>query len=188
MRGGPPPRPVSGRVMAAPRSQRRFLLRLWLCWSRRCRRGGRRGAGLRVDDPKAERIDVLPARFELINRKSEAGVVGATFRLKKALSGWTEDYDVVLLDTRPELGHLVQMAIVAADTVLIVAAPEHDAVAAAVRDFVVRPAANLANRGRAGGRRQRSTGSSWRVWRRRWASWSGTCARRGRYWMVRKRR
>lgn len=98
---------------------------------------------------EAERIDVLPSRFDLINRESEAGVVGATFRLKKALAGWTGEYDVVLIDTRPDLGHLVQMAMAAADTVLIVAAPEYDAVEAAVRvrDFVVRHAADLANPG-----------------------------------------
>lgn len=101
------------------------------------------------DAPEAERIDVLPARFDLINRETEAGVVGAVRRLIKALSGWSDQYDVILIDTRPDLGHLVQMSLAAADTVLIVAVPEYDAVEAAVRvrDFVAEHAADLTNQG-----------------------------------------
>lgn len=97
--------------------------------------------------PEGERIDVLPARFDLINRESEAGVVGAVRRLTKALSGWTDVYDVVLIDTRPDLGHLVQMAFAAADTVIIPSDPNYDSVEAAirVRDFVSLHAADLMN-------------------------------------------
>ena len=71
----------------------------------------------------------------------------------KALDGWSERYDVVLIDTRPDLGHLVQMSLAAADTVLIVAAPEYDAVEAAVRvrDFVTEHSADLTNDGLAVG-------------------------------------
>ena len=99
------------------------------------------------DTTEAERIDVLPARFDLINRETEAGVVGAVRRLVKALSNWSESYDVILIDTRPDLGHLVQMSLAAADTVLIVAEPEYDAVEAAVRvrDFITEHAGDLAN-------------------------------------------
>lgn len=97
--------------------------------------------------PEAELIDVLPSRFDLVNRETEAGVVGAVRRLKKALEGWIEDYDVVLIDTPPSLGHLTQMAMAAADSVLIPASAQYDAVEAAIRvsDFVARHAADLAN-------------------------------------------
>lgn len=97
--------------------------------------------------PEGERIDVLPSRFDLINRESEAGVVGAVRRLTKALHGWVDEYDVVLIDTRPDLGHLVQMALAASDTVLIPCDPNYDSIEAAirVRDFVARHSADLMN-------------------------------------------
>lgn len=97
--------------------------------------------------PEGELIDVLPSRFDLINRESEAGVVGAVRRLTKALTGWTSEYDVVLIDTRPDLGHLVQMALAASDTVLIPCDPNFDSIEAAirVRDFVARHSADLMN-------------------------------------------
>ena len=44
-----------------------------------------------------ERIRVLPARFELENRISEAGTVGAVKRLKRALAG-CDDRRITLLD------------------------------------------------------------------------------------------
>ncbi|KRE28234.1 ParA family protein [Agromyces sp. Soil535] len=96
---------------------------------------------------EAENIDVLPSRFDLINRETEAGVVGAVRRLTKALEGWIEDYDVVLIDTRPDLGHLVQMALAAAHTVIIPTDPNYDSVEAAIRvsDFVERHAVDMAN-------------------------------------------
>ncbi|MDM7886597.1 AAA family ATPase [Curtobacterium sp. RHCKG23] len=97
--------------------------------------------------PEGELIDVLPSRFDLINRESEAGVVGAVRRLTKALDGWTHRYDVVLIDTRPDLGHLVQMAFAASHSVLIPCDPNYDSIEAAirVRDFVTRHSADLAN-------------------------------------------
>ncbi|MGV8970400.1 MAG: ParA family protein [Microbacteriaceae bacterium] len=96
---------------------------------------------------EAKHIDVLPARFDLINRESEAGVVGAMRRLTKSLEGWTEDYDVILIDTRPDLGHLVQLAMAAADHVIIPTDPNYDSVEAAIRvsDFVARHAIDIAN-------------------------------------------
>jgi len=99
--------------------------------------------------PEARYIDVLPARFDLGNREHEAGAVGAVRRLRKALRGWTEDYDVILIDTRPDLGHLVQMALAAADTALIVTTPEYDPIEGAVRvrDFVQRHAEDIGNEG-----------------------------------------
>ncbi|WP_159600065.1 ParA family protein [Agromyces humi] len=96
---------------------------------------------------EAELIDVLPARFDLINRESESGVLGAVRRLKKALDGWVDDYDFVLIDTRPDLGHLVQMAMAAAHYVIIPTEPGYDGVEAAIRvsDFVSQHAVDLAN-------------------------------------------
>jgi chromosome partitioning protein len=96
---------------------------------------------------EAELIDVLPSRFDLINRETEAGVVGATRRLRRALSGWTDEYDVILIDTRPDLGHLVQMSFAAADNVLIPTDPNYDSIEGAirVRDFVGRHAVDLVN-------------------------------------------
>lgn len=96
---------------------------------------------------EAELIDVLPARYDLINRESEAAVLGAVRRLKRSLDGWTDAYDVILIDTRPDLGHLVQMAFAAADSVLIPTDPAYDSFEAAIRvsDFVERHAVDLVN-------------------------------------------
>lgn len=98
---------------------------------------------------EADMIDLIPSRFDLINRETEAGQVGAVRRLKRALEEWSDDYDVVLIDTPPSLGHLVQMALAVADTVLIPFDPTYDAVEAAIRlrDFVQMHAEDLANPG-----------------------------------------
>lgn len=98
--------------------------------------------------PEAELIEVIPARFDLINREGEAGGVGAVRRLKKALGGgWTDRYDAVLIDSRPDLGHLVQMAMAAADVVVIPCDAGYDGVEGAirVRDFVTAHAEDLSN-------------------------------------------
>lgn len=96
---------------------------------------------------EAELIDLIPSRPDLGNRETEAGVVGAARRLKKALLGWTDDYDVVLIDTPPSLGHLTQLAMAAADDVLIPVAADYDAVEGSHRvdDFVRVHGADLAN-------------------------------------------
>lgn len=96
---------------------------------------------------EARLIDVVPARFDLINREGEAGNVGAVRRLKKALTGWTDTYDVVLIDSRPDLGHLVQMAMAAADVVLIPSDAGFDAVEGAIRvsDFISAHAEDITN-------------------------------------------
>jgi cellulose biosynthesis protein BcsQ len=88
--------------------------------------------------PYAERVDVVPARFDLDNRVSEAGTVGAVGRLRRTLDGADDDYDVTLIDCPPTLGHLTQLGFAASDHVLIVVEPEYDSVEGAlrVRDFV----------------------------------------------------
>lgn len=99
------------------------------------------------DAPEAQLIDLIPARFDLLNREAEAGAVGAVRRLVKALDGWSDEYDVVLIDTRPDLGHIVQMSFAAAHAVLLVTEPEYDGVEAAVRvrDFVAEHAIDITN-------------------------------------------
>jgi cellulose biosynthesis protein BcsQ len=85
-----------------------------------------------------EHIDVLPARYDLEARVSEAGTLGAHERLDRALGGVAEDYDTVFLDCAPSLGHLTQLGLAAADTVVLVLRPEYDHLQGAirVRDFI----------------------------------------------------
>lgn len=94
-----------------------------------------------------ERIDVIPARFDLENRVSEAAVLGAVGRLRRALSGVDDEYDVTLIDCPPSLGHLTQLGLAAADVALCTVEPEYDGVEGAVRfrDFVVTQADELKN-------------------------------------------
>lgn len=99
------------------------------------------------DAPYAERIRLCPARLELENRMSEAGVVGAHRRLVRALQGADDGFDYTLLDCPPSLFHLAQLGLAAADVALIVTEPEYDAYEAAirVRDFIAHRAADLGN-------------------------------------------
>jgi chromosome partitioning protein len=78
------------------------------------------------DHELAERIDLLPSRYDLENRMSEAGVLGAVQRLATVLDGADDDYDVVLIDCPPSLGHLTQMGLAAADHAVCVLQPEYD--------------------------------------------------------------
>ncbi|MFJ3366457.1 ParA family protein [Streptomyces anthocyanicus] len=95
----------------------------------------------------ASRIILAPARLELENRMSEAGVVGAWRRLAKGLEGADDHVDYTLIDCPPSLFHLTQLALAAADSVVIVTEPEYDSAEAAgrVRDFIAQRAVELAN-------------------------------------------
>lgn len=90
------------------------------------------------DAPYSDLIDVIPARFDLENRISEAGIVGAVLRLQRAMVGVDDDYDVTLFDCPPSLGHLTQLALAAADAAVCTVEPEYDSVEGALRyrDFV----------------------------------------------------
>lgn len=92
-------------------------------------------------------VDLLPARVDLENRISEAATVGAVRRLRKALAGWTDTYDIVLIDTPPSLGHLTQMALAASDAAVCVTQPEFDSVEGMTRfrSFVEEHAEDIAN-------------------------------------------
>ncbi|WP_426624425.1 ParA family protein [Leifsonia sp. McL0607] len=97
---------------------------------------------------EASYIDVLAARLDLINREGEAGQVGALRRLKKALDGgWTDKYDWILFDNKPDLGHLVQLSLAATDYVLVPSTLDFDAVAGAieVRQFIAEHADDMMN-------------------------------------------
>src|SRR5690625_1557630 len=83
--------------------------------------------------PYGEAIGLVPSRFDLENRVSEAGVLGAVTRLRHALDGADEGYDLVLIDCPPSLGHLTQLALAAATHALVVVQPEYDAVEGAMR-------------------------------------------------------
>jgi chromosome partitioning protein len=101
------------------------------------------------DAEYAGRIALAPARLELENRLSEAGVVGAVRRLAKALDGADDRFDYTLIDCPPSLFHLTQMGLAAVHDVLIVSEPEYDSIEAAVRvrDFVDERAVDLTNPG-----------------------------------------
>ena len=94
----------------------------------------------------AQAIDLIPSRFDLENRIAEAGRPGAHLRLARGLAGVTDNYDVVLLDCPPSLGHLVQLGFTASDAVLVPVRPEYDYVAGAtrVREFLAEHAQHLA--------------------------------------------
>lgn len=96
--------------------------------------------------PLAGRIDLIPSRFDLENRISEAGQLGAHLRLVRGLAGVGDAYDYVLLDCPPSLGHLTQLAFAASDGILVPVRAEYDYVAGAtrVRDFLAVHASNLA--------------------------------------------
>lgn len=95
----------------------------------------------------AERIVLMPARFTLEDRATEAGQRGAYRRLAKALKGADDHLDYVLIDCPPSLGHLTQMGLAAAHYALGTTEPEHDSVEAVVRyrDFVGASGEDLAN-------------------------------------------
>jgi cellulose biosynthesis protein BcsQ len=83
--------------------------------------------------PYGDLVDVIPSRFDLENRVSEAAVLGAHARLRRALDGADDGYTVTLLDCPPSLGHLTQLALAAADVALCTVEPEYDSVEGAVR-------------------------------------------------------
>jgi cellulose biosynthesis protein BcsQ len=94
-------------------------------------------------------VDLMPSRFDLENRISEAGVIGAVARLRKALNGVDDEYDVTLLDCPPSLGPLTQMALAAGDVAVCTVEPEYDSVEGAIRyrDFVTGRRGDLGNPG-----------------------------------------
>ncbi|MFF4181457.1 ParA family protein [Streptomyces sp. NPDC001633] len=100
------------------------------------------------DAPYAGRINLAPATLTLENRMAEAGVSGAWRRLVTALDGADDHVDYTLMDCPPSVFHLTQLALAAADDVVIVTEADIYAIEAAerVRDFVTgRARKDLAN-------------------------------------------
>lgn len=101
------------------------------------------------DAPEGAAIDVLPSRLDLIAREAEASQLGSVRRLRTALAGWIDRYDVVLIDTRPDVGHLVQLALAVSTDMLLVVKPEYDSLKGAITiaEFAAEHAADLTNPG-----------------------------------------
>lgn len=103
----------------------------------------------------AEHIDLIPSRYDLENRVSEAGAVGSVSRLRRALEGVDDGYDFTLIDCPPSLGHLTQLGLAATREgsrrrpgwALCTVEPEFDSVEGAVRfrDFITTHAGDLGN-------------------------------------------
>lgn len=98
-------------------------------------------------DAYADHIGLIPARFDLENRISEAAVIGAVARLRRAMASADDDYRITLIDCPPSLGHLTQLGLAAADAALCTVEPEYDSVEGAVRyrDFVAAHGSELGN-------------------------------------------
>lgn len=95
----------------------------------------------------AERIGIIPSAPDLANRGGELHLLGAVRRLTKAMTGADDDYDAVLVDCEPSLGHLTQMVLACVHDVLTVVEPEYDAVESAIRlrDFILAAREDLGN-------------------------------------------
>ena len=98
-------------------------------------------------EPYRSLIRVIPARYDLENRVSEAAIPGAVRRLATAMEGVDDDVDYTLFDLPPSLGHLTQLGLCASKYTLIVTEPEYDSVGSAVRmrDFIEANADNFYN-------------------------------------------
>jgi chromosome partitioning protein len=66
---------------------------------------------------------LLPAAGDLTEREADVGRSNAERRLRRALTGVTDEYDLVLIDCSPSLGLNTTSGLVAADGALIVAEP-----------------------------------------------------------------
>ena len=81
---------------------------------------GRAQASHAVRDTPFEGLSILPADRELVGVEVElVGVDGWQHRLSQVLEDVMADYDVVLLDCPPSLGHLTVSALTAADDILV---------------------------------------------------------------------
>lgn len=87
------------------------------------------------EHPLAAQITVVPSvPVALEQRQREGGLEnGANYRLRRQLDALDGDTDFTLIDVPPGLGHLTDMALAAADVVLLVLQPEYDYVQGAVR-------------------------------------------------------
>jgi chromosome partitioning protein len=75
------------------------------------------------ETPWGPLVDVLPSSPDLTERDTETARTNPQDRLRRALAGITDPYDVVLIDCPPSLGLNSRSALVAADYVLLVTEP-----------------------------------------------------------------
>ncbi len=68
-------------------------------------------------------IDVLPAGRDLVERDTDIRAVDPAHRLRRALVGVTDPYELVLIDCAPSLGLTTHNALAAADLALLVVEP-----------------------------------------------------------------
>ena len=65
-------------------------------------------------------LSIIPSTLSLTGAEVElVGIMGREYRLKKAISSITADYDYILIDCPPSLGLLTVNALTSADSVLI---------------------------------------------------------------------
>jgi chromosome partitioning protein len=87
----------------------------------------------------ATRIRVAPASLALEDITMQAGLPGSHMRLRRALYGVDDAYDVTLIDCPPSMGHLTANALAAlddcehGDTCIVVTTPTKQAYAGALR-------------------------------------------------------
>lgn len=75
----------------------------------------------------SRRLHVAPANQSLSNRGGES-FNGADYRLREALLGAEDHYDLAVIDCPPELGKLFSNALIAADAVLLACEPSTDSI------------------------------------------------------------
>ncbi|MFC7734231.1 ParA family protein [Actinomadura keratinilytica] len=81
-----------------------------------------------------ERITIAPAHLDLELLALTASQAASSRRLLTALAGVVDDFDLVVIDTPPNLlSHLIDNAWTAADLLWVPVEPEYDAVEAAKR-------------------------------------------------------
>lgn len=97
----------------------------------------------------ASRIQVIGSVLDLTNRANEPYLPGSAMRLANSLEDSLDGIDDVLIDTGPTLGLLIQMALAAADDVLVAVQPEIDAMdgAATLVEFAMKNGRKLGNPG-----------------------------------------
>ena len=80
-------------------------------------------ADIIVESGWGDPIDVLPAGRELIDRDGDVRATDPQRRLRRALRGVTDPYELVLIDCAPSLGLTTRNGLVAADLALLVVEP-----------------------------------------------------------------
>lgn len=89
----------------------------------------------------ADNITLAPSRIELENRVPEAGIPGSHLRLRQALTPLLDEFDDILIDSAPTLGHLLHLGLASVEpgpdgagvSVIAVMTPTYDGLRGARR-------------------------------------------------------